>query len=61
MFGALHIRMQDPLKQGLKQSGPSMYFTRIGIRMQDPLKQGLKLYKVKVETKFQPLFECKIH
>ena len=37
-----YIRMQDPLKQGLKQlfySGTSFGFS---IRMQDPLKQGLK-------------------
>ena len=41
------IRMQDPLKQGLK---PHLFISfrldLLKIRMQDPLKQGLKLKKV---------------
>jgi len=36
------IRMQDPLKQGLKLLGSDNNIDRIAIRMQDPLKQGLK-------------------
>jgi len=40
------IRMQDPLKQGLKRSFISMSANEFNIRMQDPLKQGLKLWIV---------------
>jgi len=41
-----YIRMQDPLKQGLKHpQDPSRVHTPIQIRMQDPLKQGLKHIK----------------
>ena len=36
------IRMQDPLKQGLKQKFCPDRQPLITIRMQDPLKQGLK-------------------
>ena len=37
------IRMQDPLKQGLKlRCFDCMAYTQNRIRMQDPLKQGLK-------------------
>ena len=36
------IRMQDPLKQGLKLSKRDLKFPCFIIRMQDPLKQGLK-------------------
>jgi len=37
------IRMQDPLKQGLKLKLVNKHRDIINIRMQDPLKQGLKL------------------
>jgi len=37
------IRMQDPLKQGLKLDIMDECMTKNKIRMQDPLKQGLKL------------------
>ena len=37
------IRMQDPLKQGLKLIGDLVTIEDYKIRMQDPLKQGLKL------------------
>jgi len=37
------IRMQDPLKQGLKLYTIRLYSILYNIRMQDPLKQGLKL------------------
>jgi len=36
------IRMQDPLKQGLKLSRWVVFILLAPIRMQDPLKQGLK-------------------
>jgi len=36
------IRMQDPLKQGLKLNGEETKEEPKKIRMQDPLKQGLK-------------------
>jgi len=36
------IRMQDPLKQGLKQARKKGQPPTKPIRMQDPLKQGLK-------------------
>ncbi len=36
------IRMQDPLKQGLKLCFSLSLITSLYIRMQDPLKQGLK-------------------
>ncbi|BAW28756.1 conserved hypothetical protein [Methanosarcina thermophila] len=39
------IRMQDPLKQGLKRISIRSLTCGIFIRMQDPLKQGLKLYQ----------------
>ncbi|BAW28754.1 conserved hypothetical protein [Methanosarcina thermophila] len=38
------IRMQDPLKQGLKLKFDTHQTQFAKIRMQDPLKQGLKLY-----------------
>ena len=38
------IRMQDPLKQGLKHCFIIVCGSVIFIRMQDPLKQGLKLF-----------------
>ena len=37
------IRMQDPLKQGLKLNEFTFPLFQGEIRMQDPLKQGLKL------------------
>jgi len=38
------IRMQDPLKQGLKLAKNEIrHAQKNNIRMQDPLKQGLKL------------------
>ena len=37
------IRMQDPLKQGLKRIKKGIFEFLDHIRMQDPLKQGLKL------------------
>ena len=40
---SIHIRMQDPLKQGLKHIGIAGTDKDLLIRMQDPLKQGLKL------------------
>ena len=43
------IRMQDPLKQGLKPHKVVEYKIRIKIRMQDPLKQGLK-HKLRAST-----------
>jgi len=36
------IRMQDPLKQGLKRHVRDLNPAYSTIRMQDPLKQGLK-------------------
>jgi len=38
----LFIREQDPLKQGLKQTGAYIDCDELRIREQDPLKQGLK-------------------
>jgi len=43
MEEAHRIRMQDPLKQGLKLFNFSRSNSPGIIRMQDPLKQGLKL------------------
>ena len=44
LSGCQLIRMQDPLKQGLKQQLRLFDYPKlIQIRMQDPLKQGLKL------------------
>ena len=38
------IRMQDPLKQGLKQKNCKALGIKVIIRKQDPLKKGLKLH-----------------
>ena len=48
-FGRLkEIRMQDPLKQGLKPACSRPRKLSRQIRMQDPLKQGLKQNCVKL-------------
>ena len=55
------IRMQDPLKQGLKLMGIYPGTSHIVIRMQDPLKQGLKLIVSARGKIILREFECKIH
>ncbi len=50
-----HIRKQDPLKQGLKQTGLSGSFETSIIRKQDPLKQGLKLTPNQKSNEVQPI------
>ena len=55
------IRMQDPLKQGLKRKYSEHWDNKQAIRMQDPLKQGLKQDMKLPEAKRQSIFECKIH
>ena len=56
------IRMQDPLKQGLKRISIRSLTCGIFIRMQDPLKQGLKHHPsgAASDVPFDQ-FECKIH
>ncbi|WP_212556105.1 hypothetical protein, partial [Methanosarcina spelaei] len=41
----IHIREQDPLKQGLKPIEEAAKKLEVSIREQDPLKQGLKQVK----------------
>ena len=58
----IHIREQDPLKQGLKH-----HMTYVAIRLlacireQDPLKQGLKLYVQIRRYHVYLIFASKIH
>jgi len=55
------IRMQDPLKQGLKRFMCFIpHYIESIIRMQDPLKQGLKLF-CGLQGLGDMQFECKIH
>ena len=57
-----YIRMQDPLKQGLKQPDKPIHGDpRSTIRMQDPLKQGLKPLRNIKSDMCPRKFECKIH
>jgi len=47
----VHIREQDPLKQGLKHWESFRELLSGNIREQDPLKQGLKLKSKRVPQK----------
>jgi len=41
---ARQVRLDNPLKQGLKLRAVYCYFILYGVRLDNPLKQGLKLY-----------------
>jgi len=61
LLTSIIIRMQDPLKQGLKLGYIQPVLSSQRIRMQDPLKQGLKPDPSGWGMSSLSRFECKIH